>query len=47
MIEWKRLEEEFDKLFVKNVGQPAKPVRLVVGLFILQHMDGISDEKVV
>ncbi|KIC71652.1 hypothetical protein DB41_AS00060 [Neochlamydia sp. TUME1] len=47
MIEWKRLEEEFDKLFVKNVGQPARPVRLVVGLFILQHMDGISDEKVV
>ncbi|MBS4164960.1 hypothetical protein NEOC65_000636 [Neochlamydia sp. AcF65] len=47
LIEWKQLEEEFDKLFVENVGQPAKPVRLVVGLFILQHMYGISDENVV
>ncbi|KIC74668.1 Uncharacterized protein ORF8 in nfe locus [Neochlamydia sp. EPS4] len=47
MIEWKQLEEEFDKLFVENVGQPAKPVRLVVELFILQHMYGLSDENVV
>ncbi|WP_166155938.1 hypothetical protein [Neochlamydia sp. AcF84] len=35
LIEWKQLEEEFDKLFVEKMGQPAKPVRLVVGLFYL------------
>jgi IS5 family transposase len=33
--------------FVGNVDQPAKPVRLAIELFILQHMDGISDENVV
>nr|WP_166156183.1 transposase [Neochlamydia sp. AcF84]NGY95620.1 hypothetical protein [Neochlamydia sp. AcF84] len=47
LIEWKQLEEEFDKLFVEKIGQPAKPVRLVVGLFILQHMYGLSDVNVV
>ncbi|KIC75130.1 Uncharacterized protein ORF8 in nfe locus [Neochlamydia sp. TUME1] len=47
LIEWKQLEEEFDKLFVEKIGQPAKPVKLVVGLFILQHMYGLSDKNVV
>lgn len=47
LIDWKLLEEEFAKLFVDNVGQPAKPVRLVVGILMLQHMYGISDENIV
>jgi len=47
LIDWKSLEEEFAELFVEKVGQPAKPVRLVVGLLMLQHMYGISDENVV
>ncbi|WP_166157024.1 transposase [Neochlamydia sp. AcF84] len=40
------MEEEFNKLFVEKIGQPAKPVKLVVELFVLQHRYGISDENV-
>ncbi|KIC75615.1 Uncharacterized protein ORF8 in nfe locus [Neochlamydia sp. EPS4] len=39
-------EEEFDKLFAESVGQPAKSVRLVMGLLILQHMCEISNENI-
>ena len=46
-INWKFLEEEFSPLFVEDKGAPAKPVRLVIGLLMLQHMYGISDEGVV
>lgn len=47
LIDWKPLEEQFSNLFVEKIGQPAKPVRLVVGIFMLQHMYGISDENIV
>ena len=47
IIDWKTLEQELSKLFVQEIGQPAKPVRLIVGIFMLQHMYGISDENVV
>lgn len=47
LIDWKELEDAFSELFVENVGQPAKPVRLVVGILMLQHMYGISDENIV
>lgn len=46
-INWKILENEFEMLFVENRGAPAKPVRLVVGLMMLQHMYNYSDEGVV
>lgn len=46
-IDWKSLEKEFSQLFVEDTGAPAKPVRLVIGLLMLQHMYGISDEGVV
>ena len=46
-INWKFLEDEFSLLFEGDTGAPAKPVRLVVGLLMLQHMYGISDEGVV
>ena len=45
-INWKPLEDEFEKLFAEQ-GAPAKPVRLVVGIMMLQHMYGFSDEGVV
>jgi transposase-like protein DUF772 len=47
LIDWKFLENEFAEFFVENIGQPAKPVRLVVGILMLQHMYGISDENIV
>lgn len=47
LIDWKSFEEDFSNLFVDKVGQPAKPVRLVVGILMLQHMYGLSDENIV
>jgi IS5 family transposase len=47
LIDWQKLEEEFANLFTEEVGAPAKPVRLVTGIFMLQHMSGLSDEETV
>ena len=46
-IDWNSLENEFEGLFIETKGAPAKPVKLVVGLLMLQHMFGYSDEGVV
>ena len=46
-IDWKRLEDEFSTCFVEGCGATAKPVRLVVCMFMLQHMFGYSDEDTV
>lgn len=47
LIDWNELEEEFSDLFVEKGGAPAKPVRLITGLFMLQHMTNFSDEGAV
>lgn len=46
-IKWEALEKEFTHFFDKEDGKPAKPVRLITGLMILQHMYKLSDEAVV
>lgn len=46
LIDWKALENEFNEYFCEE-GAPGKPVRLVTGIFMLQHMSGLSDEEVV
>ncbi len=46
-INWSFFEEEFGALYTNGAGQPPKPVRLMVGLMMLQHMHGLSDEQVV
>lgn len=46
-ISWESLEEEFKGHFHFGRGQPPKPIRLMVGLMMLQHMKGLSDEEVV
>ena len=46
-FDWETLEGSFKDEFVSEVGAPAKPVRLVIGTMILQHMYGYSDEEVV
>lgn len=46
LINWSSLEEEFFNLFSEE-GAPGKPVRLVTGIFMLQHMSGLSDEEVI
>jgi IS5 family transposase len=47
LLNWEALETTFADKFIAEVGAPAKPVRLVVGIMILQHMYGLSDESVV
>lgn len=46
---WERLESELKGIFAGDElkGRPAKPVRLMVGLLLLQHMHKLSDEEVV
>jgi transposase, IS5 family len=47
-IDWAGLELELNLTFSPDkAGRPAKPIRLVAGLLMLQHMDGLSDEAVV
>ena len=47
LIDWQRLEREFINFFTEETGAPAKSVRLVTGIFMLQHMSGLSDEEAV
>ena len=46
-INWAGLEEELGFEYNDGPGQAPKPVRLMVGLMMLQHMHGLSDEVVV
>ena len=45
-IPWKYLEEEFTPLY-SHRGKPAKPIRLMVGLCILKHLENLSDDELV
>jgi IS5 family transposase len=47
MIPWESFEESFGTYFKEGPGQPPKPIRLMVGLLMLQHMEGLSDPQVV
>ena len=46
-ITWSVFEQEFGSFYRAGPGQPPKPIRLMVGLMMLQHMHGLSDEQVV
>ena len=46
-IDWDLFEREFSPLYCLDVGRPAKPIRLMVGLLILKQIRNISDESVV
>lgn len=45
-IPWDYFEAEFSPLYA-HTGRPAKPIRLMVGLCILKHVENLSDERVV
>lgn len=45
LIDWARLETHFASYY-SAVGRPGVPVRLVVGLHLLKHIEGLSDEAV-
>lgn len=46
-IDWPKLEAEFAPLYPAELGYPPLPIRLMVGLMMLQHMEGLSDEQIV
>ena len=45
LIEWKRFDEAFGTLYAEK-GRPGLPTRLMVGLHLLKHARGISDDQV-
>ena len=45
LIDWGRLEAHFAPYY-REVGRPGLPIRLVVGLHLLKHLEGLSDEAV-
>src|ERR671920_795386 len=45
LIGWLRFEAEFGALYTDG-GRPGLPTRLMGGLHLLKHMDGLSDEAV-
>jgi IS5 family transposase len=46
LIDWGRFEAAFGSLYAETVGRPGLPTRLMVGLHMIKHMDGLSDEAV-
>lgn len=44
-IDWKYFEKEFSKYY-SNTGQPAMPIRLMVGSLLLKRIYNLSDERV-
>ena len=45
-IDWERLDALYGATFVAHVGRPGLPTRLMVGLHLLKHVKGLSDEDV-
>jgi len=45
-IPWDYFENEFAPLY-SSTGRPSKPIRLMVGLCILKHVENLSDETLV
>ncbi|MEE9189164.1 MAG: transposase [Candidatus Neomarinimicrobiota bacterium] len=46
LIPWDELEAEYRGYF-SDIGRPALDAHLVIGLFLLKHMTGLSDREVV
>ena len=46
LIDWKKLEAHFGRLYIDKKGRPGLATRLMVGLHLLQHAKGLSDEAV-
>jgi hypothetical protein len=46
-IDWASLSERLAKFYCPDNGRPTKPCRAKVGLLMLKHLNGLSDENVV
>lgn len=45
-IDWEHFEQSFGEHYSEQ-GRPAKPVRLMVGLLLLKHLENLSDEQLI
>ena len=45
-VDWSVFDAAFEPLYYAGTGSPGLPTRLMVGLHMIKHMDGISDEMV-
>ncbi len=45
LIEWERLEEVFGQYYAA-MGRPGLSIRIMIGLHLLKHIYGLSDEEV-
>lgn len=45
-LSWSAIEKDFEGYY-STMGQPAKPIRLMVGLLMLKQLENLSDEVVV
>lgn len=45
LIDWSRFDEGFGQFYTQK-GRPGLPTRLLAGLHLLKHMEGLSDEVV-
>jgi len=47
LIPWEEVEGIYRKHFSERLGRPAKDSRLIIGLLLVKHIKGVSDEAVV
>lgn len=45
LIDWSRFDEAYGRFYTQK-GRPGLPTRLMAGLHLLKHMDGLSDEAI-
>lgn len=45
LIDWSQFDEGFGRFYTQK-GRPGLPTRLLAGLHLLKHMEGLSDEAV-
>lgn len=45
-IDWPRFDTAWGKFYHEKKGRPGLPTRLMAGLHLLKHMEGLSDEEV-
>jgi IS5 family transposase len=46
LIDWSRFDVAFGRFYTPLKGRPGLPTRLMAGLHLLKHMEGLSDEVV-
>jgi len=45
LIDWSRFDEAYGRFYTQK-GRPGLPTRLMAGLHLLKHMEGLSDEAI-